>query len=178
LVNMVSPGQDVLAGASNTGLVEAMNKALRDLDEPPHHCFVSARWLNNGSILLELDSEEAMAWLSDPLQRASFMGHFAPEASVKTRSFPLIVQFLLLHFKPEKEAELRAIEADNKMATGAILRVRWIRLVYRRVLEQMCGHIIFTLSTPDMANSILTNGLLFVRNEYTRRNAERSRYVA
>ncbi len=160
LVDVISPGQDTLAGASNTELVEAANKALRDLDEPPHHRFVSARRLNNGGILLELDSEEAMAWLSDPLQRASFLGRFAPEASVKTRAFPLIVQFVPLYFKPEMEAELRAIEADNKLATGAVLRARWVKPAYRRALEQTCGHIILTLSTPETANSILTNGLV------------------
>src|SRR6266481_1637942 len=160
LVDVISLGQDMLAGASNPELVEAANKALRDLDEPPHHRFVSARQLNNGSILLELDSEEAMAWLSDPLQRASFLGCFAPEASVKTRAFPLIVQFVPLYFKPEKEAELRAIEAYNKLATGAVLRARWVKPAYQCVLEQTCGHIILTLSTPETANLILTNGLV------------------
>jgi len=77
-----------------------MNKALGDMDDPPHHRIISARQFNNGGVLLELDSNNAAIWHGDPLKWASFLGCFAPEAIVKTRSHPLIVQFVPLYFKP------------------------------------------------------------------------------
>ena len=90
------------------------------MDDPPHHRFISARQLNNSGVLLELDSQEAAVWQGKPLKWASFLGCFSPEAAVKMRSYPVIVQFVPLYFKLEGEADLKTVEADNKLPTGAL----------------------------------------------------------
>jgi len=112
LVDTLLPGQNILVGTDNEGLTEAANKALGDMDDPPHHRFIGARQLNNGRFLLDLD-EEATIWQGKLLKWASFLGHFAPEAMVKTRFYLLIVQFVLLYFKLEGEAELNTVEAET-----------------------------------------------------------------
>jgi len=137
-----------------------MNKVLGDMDDPPHHCFVSARWLNNSRVLLELDSKEAAIWQGDLLKWASFLGHFAPEATVKMRSYLLIIQFVPLYFKPEGEADLKTVEADNKLPAGVIWWAHWIKPAYRWALEQTCSHVMLTLSMPEVVNIMLTNGLV------------------
>ena len=58
-------------------------------------------------MLLEMDSESAVGWLSIPATWASFLSHFAPNASVKERAFSLVVQFVPLYFNLDKESEMR-----------------------------------------------------------------------
>ena len=143
-----------------SGLVEAANAALRDMEDAANHRFISARRLGNGGVLLEMDSEAAACWLSVLASRASFLGWFAPDALVRERAFSLVVQFVPLYFKPEKEMEIRWIEEDNDLSTGSLLRARWIKPAYRRARDQTCGHVILVASTAEAANQILTNGLL------------------
>ena len=123
-------GEGILRGMSNTGLVEAANKALHNMVDPPEHRFVSAHRLGNGRVLLEMDIEEAACWLSVSATRAVFLDRFAPDASVKEQAFPMVVQFIPLFFKPEKEAEVHQVEKDNDLPEGSILRAHWIKPAY------------------------------------------------
>ena len=145
---------------SNMGLVEATNKALRNMVDPPEHCFVSACRLGNGGVLLEMDSEEVACWLNVSATRAAFLDRFAPDASVKEWAFLTVVQFVPLFFKPEKEAEIRQVERDNDLPEGSILCTCWIKPAYCRARDQTCGHVIFAASTADAANRMLTSGLV------------------
>ena len=43
LVDTLLLGQSLLMGTNDAGLMEAANKVLGDMDNPPHHQFVSAR---------------------------------------------------------------------------------------------------------------------------------------
>ena len=87
------------------------NEALRaaSAECPSSHRFVGVRRLNNGGLLLEMDSEEAASWLSHPANRADFLGRFAPDAALKSRTYSLVVQFVPLQFRPDSERELQDI---------------------------------------------------------------------
>jgi len=160
LIDARAQSQGIHPGESNPELVAAVNSALCDMDDPPGHKFISTRQLNNGGVLLELDSEEAAGWLGSLVTKASFLGHFALEAVIKERSFPLVVQFVPLYFKPEKESDLHQVEADNNLPTGSFLQVRWIKPVHRWAVGQTCGHVMAVLDKPNVANKILTGGLI------------------
>src|SRR6266481_2113807 len=160
LLDAWAPGQALLPGSANSDIVEVGNKVIAVTEGAAEHRFVSARWLNNGGILLELNSEAAATWLGDPATKALFLDSFAPDATVKTRTFPLVVQFVPLRFKPGSEVDLRQIEGDNSLPSGSVLRARWIKPEYRRAPDQTCGHAILTVSKPETANLILTSGLL------------------
>ena len=64
----------------------------------------------------------------------------------------MVVQFVLLHFKPEREMELCQIEEANAIGASSILHARWIKLPHRRAPNQTCSHVIFVFSMPDTAN--------------------------
>src|SRR6266481_4732834 len=66
LIDAQALGQTLLSGATNASLTEAANKAIQDMDGTSDHRFTSARHLNNGGILLELDSEAAAGWIVRP----------------------------------------------------------------------------------------------------------------
>ena len=162
LVDTLTPGQKLHQSASNTQLVSKANEALRaaSAECPSSHRFVGVRRLNNGGLLLEMDSEEAASWLSHPTNRADFLGRFAPDAALKSRTYSLVVQFVPLQFRPDSERELRDIEETNMLPNNAILRARWLKPAYRRAPDQTCGHILAVMTKPEDANTILTNGLV------------------
>ena len=66
----------------------------------------------------------AAYWLSAPASRASFLSRFAPDTLVRERAFLLVIQFVPLYFKPEKEMEIRQIEEDNDLPTSSLLCIQ------------------------------------------------------
>ena len=71
---------------------------------------------------MEMNSESAAGWLNGPSVKTGFLEWLAPNAIIKGRAYPLVVQFILLHFRPDRESKLRAIKADNGMEAGSFLR--------------------------------------------------------
>ena len=82
LVDARSHGNCILRGVSTVGLVDAANATLRGLEHGADHCFVSAHRLNNGGVVLEMNSKAAIGWLGAPATRALFLRCFAPDSSV------------------------------------------------------------------------------------------------
>ena len=97
------------------------------MDSAESRRFISARRLNNGGVLLEMNDEVAAAWINNPVTRATFSEHFTPDAVVKSWAYSVVVQFVLLHFKLEREVEIRQIEEANAIEAGSILHARWIK---------------------------------------------------
>ena len=160
LIDAPDLSQQLHQGADNVQLVSLANDALKDMEDPPPHRFSGARRLNNGGLLLEMDSEEAVTWLSGPFARAAFLGHFAPNAAFKSRTYSLVIQFVLLHFKLNNNNELRALEELNGLPPNAFHWVHWIKPPYRRAAAQTCGHVLAVMTHPEDANKILTDGLI------------------
>ena len=160
LIDAHSRGKCILQGVSTTGLVDAANTTLRDMEHASDHRFVSAHQLGNGGVLLEMNGEAVASWLSTPATQALFLGCFAPDATVRERAFSLVVQFVPLYFKPEKDQEIHQVEEDNGLPASSLLCACWIKPAYRRACDQTCGHVILVASAAEVTNKILTNGLL------------------
>ena len=160
LVDALTPNQQLHQGTNNLQLVSLANTVLNDMEDPPSHHFVGARRLNNGGLLLEMDSEEAATWLGGSFAKAAFLGRFAPKAALKSCTYSLVIQFVPLNFKPGDDNELHTLEDLNGLPPNALLRARWIKPPYRRVAEQTCGHVLAVMTRPEDANKILTDGLI------------------
>ena len=102
-----------------------------------------------------MDSEATASWLSQPDNRANFLGRFT-----LPHTYSLVVQFVPLQFRPDDEARLCDIEETNAFPRNAILRACWIKPAYRRAPDQTCGHVLAVMTRPGDANSMLTNGLV------------------
>ena len=124
LIDAPDPSQQLHQGADNVQLVSLANDALKDMEDPQPHCFAGARQLNNGRLLHEMDSEEAATWLSGPFARATFLGRFAPNATFKSHTYSLVIQFVLLHFKLNNNNELHALEELNGLPPNTF---HWVR---------------------------------------------------
>jgi hypothetical protein len=160
LVDAANAGTQILAEMDNAGLAKRANEILSTIGTEHMHTVVSARRLANGGILFELDSEEAATWINEAQHRIRFTEALAPEARIKTRLFPLVIQFIPLHFGPDKDNELRYIENINRLAHGAIDRAKWLKPTHRRSPTQTCGHALITFTNPEVANKVLTNGMI------------------
>ena len=112
----------------------------------------AATRLKNGGILMELGSDEAVAWFQDTDVRKKFLANLHPDVAIKSRDYHVVAQFVPLTFRPDRVADILEVEEVNRMKKGDIVRVRWIKPVARRAPHQTCGHAIFTFQTPQAAN--------------------------
>ena len=165
LVNAAELGTQILGDLDNPGLAKKANEALCTIDTEATHTVVSARRLNNGGVLFELNSEEAAAWINEAQHQIQFTAVLAPNVRIKTRVFPLVIQFIPLHFGPDRDNELRNIKGTNRLPHGAIDRAKWLKLVNQRLPSQMCGHALITFKRPEVAHMVLTNGLIVCQKQ-------------
>jgi hypothetical protein len=142
------------------------------------HKAVSAKRLNNGGILFELDSEEAAKWMNEAQHRIQFTEALASDARIKTRLFPLVLQFIPLHFEPDKDNEIRNIENTNKHPLGAIDRARWLKPTHRWAPNETCGHALITFTNPETANKVLTNGLIICQKRVFAEKCKKNPHTA
>ena len=63
--------------------MEVANNSIQNMDGAMGHRFVSAKRLNNGGILLEMNSELAAGWLNGPSVKTGFLEWLAPDAIIK-----------------------------------------------------------------------------------------------
>jgi hypothetical protein len=160
LIDAATPGEKILEDMDNTELARKANEVVSTMGAIDTHRIVSARRLSNGGIVFEFTSEEAAKWVNEAQHRIQFTQAIALDARIKTRLYPLVLQFILLHFGPERSNELRAIEGHNKLPCGAIDKARWLKPTHRRSPNQTCGHALFTFTSPETANKVLTDGLI------------------
>ena len=145
-----------------TALKERLDKALsraRDNGEDVSYKTKVVTRLRNGGLLMELGSDEAVTWFSGQDVRKRFLEKLHPGTSTKTRDYHVVIQFVPLTFKPDRDADLREIEEINGLVKGSICRARWIKPVERCSTKQTCGHAIFSFPSPQAANDMLAGGL-------------------
>jgi hypothetical protein len=160
LIDVRDPGMQILEEMDSVELARQANEVLWDMGALADHAVVSARWLSNGGVLFELGNEGSAKWINEAQQRIQFMTKLAPYARMKVCLFPIVIQFIPLHFSPDDGEGLRAVEGYNKLPCGAIDKARWLKPAYRRAANQTCGHALLTFTSPEVANKILTDGLI------------------
>ena len=110
---------------------------------------------------MELGSDEAVTWFTDAAIRSSFLEMLHPGATIKSRDYYVVVQFVPLTFKPDNDEYLWEVKDVNGILKGSLVKARWIKPVARRTPQQTCRHAIFSFSSPQSANKVLT-GRLFI----------------
>ena len=96
------------------------------------------------------------------------------EAAIKLRNYHVVVQFVPLSFKPNKDDGLWEVEESNGMKTGVIQRARWIKPISRQSPTQTCSHVILLFLSPDTANEVLAHGLFICQKKVYVEKCKRS----
>ena len=102
-----------------------------DMTETVSHRIKAVTRLRNGGILMELGSDEAVEWFAGADIRRKLLSRVHPNATIKTRDYHIVVQFMPLSFWTGRGVNLRELEEINGMQKGVILHARWIKPVAR-----------------------------------------------
>jgi len=118
----------------------------------------SGTLLRNGGLLLELNSDEAARWLRSDDVIDCFLGSLGSGASIKNRTYQVIVQFVPISFDPADSEQVRLFEEHNNIACGSIAKVEWIKPAKDRKLGQKVATLRVYHRDAGSANAILKQG--------------------
>lgn len=114
--------------------------------------------LRNGGLLLELNSDEAANWLKSDAVINSFLENVGSGASVKNRTYQVIVQFVPVGFDPTDDEHIRAYEEHNNIANGSVAKAEWIKPIKDRKKDQKVATLRVYHRDAESANTILKQG--------------------
>ena len=114
--------------------------------------------LRSGGLLLELDSAVAAEWMCNDANRASVLANIGSGASIKNRSYQVIVQFIPVQFDPNNDEMHRQFEEANDLQPNSVLKMEWIKPIKDRRESQWVAMARFYLKDAKSANIILSKG--------------------
>jgi len=76
--------------------------------------------LRNGGLLLELNSPETVQWLRNTNITDKFLGGIGSGASIKNKTYQVIISFTPIQFNPEEDKQVRAYEEHNNIQQNSI----------------------------------------------------------
>lgn len=152
---------------SNSAILDKANNAISIISKDTIHKFLGVTKLRNGGLLMELNSEEANIWLRLPTHISTFTFNFDITATIKTRTYSVIVRFVPLTFDPDSDTELREIEEISKLDNNTIIKARYVKPKERRAPGQITGHVIINFNAPEQANHAIVHGLVICQKRVT-----------
>ena len=152
-----------LATKSVKDVVEVLNRSLEDINAPPEVRFVAARWGKGprSVLLTEMTSPTAAEWMKAIEHDTSFHAKMEGALHLAQQMFSVLVKFAPVEFETNEDENLRRLEQDNNLPTGAIARGRWCKNPRHRKPDQRRAHLLLSLTSAESANSLLVRGVLF-----------------
>ena len=154
-----------MEGVANTSLAELKDKAnsiITDMDDyfcPEVTIVEMATRTKDGSILLTLNSREAMEWLREPENEYSFLKTFAEGAVMKDHHHNVLMQWTPISFDPTSREHHRDTKEANNIEELSIRSACWIKPPKRTCAGQTRAHTVFTFSSADVANLAICDGI-------------------
>ena len=127
---------------------------------------VAARVLENGGVVLELETEEAVTWVLDSEVRKSFERNFGGSAKLVDKSFQVVVCFLPVVLRDSLADSIPKIEEDNCVATGAIAKCRWLKDPKHWNQNQCFAHAVFSFNDRINACTFIQQGVIIVGQRF------------
>jgi hypothetical protein len=160
LINIQEGG--TLASMGHLLIVEKANEGLEALSQPDRYkgAFTTATHLRNGrGVLLEANCAEVLAWIRMEGRREFFSDFMEKESTIKDRTYPVVINFVPITFRPHLDVDLRETEEVNGFKNGELITARWFKPEHRRAEGQRFAHCLVQFSSPDTANTVLRNGM-------------------
>jgi hypothetical protein len=121
---------------------------------------VSVNVMNNGGVLIELATTEAVAKIcGDTLTRKTFEEAFGYGAHIKLRSYPLLVMTVPTHIDPSADALLRELEEVNGVQEGSFVKMTWCKPIEQRTPGQTVAYARLMVNSRDLVNRFSTTPL-------------------
>ena len=115
--------------------------------------------MRNGGVVVEFSNSEVVKWSKTPSIRSALTRKVASNIHIKDRLFSLVLSFVPICINFENADTLRNIETVNELPENSIVKLRWIKDPARRSPTQRVVHAFISLSSPQVANQIIREGL-------------------
>ena len=127
---------------------------------------IAARVLENGGVVLEMESEEAVTWLLDSEVRKVFERNFGGSARLVDKSFQVVVCFLPVTLHDVLVEAIPRVEADNEVAAGSIAKCKWLKAPNHWSQNQRFAHAVFSVNDRSAACAIIQCGVIVKGQRY------------
>ena len=117
---------------SLTGVIAKANEVLdgmSNMDKPASVKVKAMLKTQKNTILLTLNSKEAVNWVKEVGNEETFTNAFSKGVHIREQEYSLLAPRVPLTFKPENLTHLRDIEEANSLPVRIICRARWIKPV-------------------------------------------------
>ncbi|KIO04257.1 hypothetical protein M404DRAFT_143682, partial [Pisolithus tinctorius Marx 270] len=110
-------------------IIDHIKQALESVDriDSPDMQLKSIAQLHNNSILIELNSQEAAAWIKAAPNKETFLTRLGGEAVIKDRQYNIMIPFLPITTDTERPETLCNMESANNIPQGLITQIKWIK---------------------------------------------------
>ncbi|KAG1836754.1 hypothetical protein F4604DRAFT_2003246 [Suillus subluteus] len=100
---------------SHEQLVKKIQEALKTInkDDSPNLDIRSVSQFRNGGTIIEMKTQEAAEYLKNKDNKNEFINALDPNATIKERSYPVVIQFVPLTFNPDSAEHLQDLEQEN-----------------------------------------------------------------
>ena len=153
------PKESNLRDCTNLVLVGKFSEAMGKATAQKHKIRLVLK-LQNGGILVEMATDEGVAWLASKTNAEAFLWELGEtKASFKMRLFKVITYYVSLNLDTNNKKDRKEIKETNSIPEGVLTKIRWIKPPTQRRLDQHLAHAIITFSDADTANRTIINGL-------------------
>jgi hypothetical protein len=87
--------------------------------------------LCNGGLILQFETKEAAEWFRQPEITSSILPRIDSSATLKDRTFQILVLRVPVIFDPSSKNSLCKLEEQNNINEGGICKARWIKPMIR-----------------------------------------------
>jgi hypothetical protein len=151
---------------SHAQLVIKIKEALKSITEEdsPDLEVRAVSQFNNGGTVIEFQTPEAANYLKNKKNKEKFIQALEPNASIKERTYSVIIQFVPLTFNIDSTEHLRDLETENNWSQNTITLARWIKPPAKRNPSQRVAHLLLILNDPKSANEGIRDGITLNQN--------------
>ena len=121
---------------------------------------MAAKVLENGGVVLELETEEAVEWLKDPGVRKAFEDNFGGSTKVVDQLFHVIVSFLPVTLRDTLSDSIAKVEAENEIEPGTIVKSRWLKAPKYWKEGQRFAHAVLSFTDRSFASTVIQKGII------------------
>ncbi|KAG2066789.1 hypothetical protein BDR04DRAFT_992413, partial [Suillus decipiens] len=93
----------------------------------PEGTIHSVSTLQNGGLIVELESKSLASWLNNPTGRNALESHLDTTVLFCQRHYLLILEYLPIHLQIEQENFLCHAENENNIPENSLASIKWIK---------------------------------------------------
>jgi hypothetical protein len=122
---------------------------------PDNISFLSAKNVQNGGILYELNAPGSAKWINALANRSKFLNHFGTDIIIKEQVYQILLENIPISFNPNSKIALSEMECKGGLKQDNITKARYIKPIMRYNPNQRTAHIALILKTKTTANQII-----------------------